>query len=111
MRIENEIKLDYRDVLLRPKRSTLGSRSDVTLKRLFKFRHTAREWFCHPIVAANMDHTGTLEMADALEQHNMLVCLGKHLNHNASNFDKERSNVTISTGILDNDWKIKGYSL
>ena len=104
MRIENEIKLDYKDVLLRPKRSTLGSRSDVTLQRLFKFKHTAREWLCHPIVAANMDHTGTLEMADALKQHNMLVCLGKHLNHKASNFNKERSNVAISTGILDDDW-------
>lgn len=78
MRIEDEIKLDYSDVLLRPKRSTLSSRNDVTLERSFKFRHGG-SWFGVPIVAANMDTVGTLDMAEALCEHGMLTCLSKHI--------------------------------
>ena len=37
MRIDNEIKLDYQDVLLRPKRGTLNSRKEVNLEREFTF--------------------------------------------------------------------------
>ena len=78
MRIEDDVKLDYSDVLLRPKRSTLSSRSEVSLDRSFHFRHGST-WTGIPIVAANMDTVGTTEMAEALCDHNMLTCLSKHV--------------------------------
>ena len=63
MRIESEIKLDYKDVLLRPKRSELTSRNDVNLMREFVFKNAGADgavdpsygWKGIPIVAANMD--------------------------------------------------------
>ena len=58
MRIEPDLKLTFDDVLIRPKRSTLVSRSDVDLEREFSFRHTSETWTGVPIVAANMDTTG-----------------------------------------------------
>lgn len=61
MRIENEIKLDFKDVLLRPKRSTLKSRRDVVLERTYVFKHSKKSWTGVPVIAANMDTTGTLE--------------------------------------------------
>ena len=77
MRIDDDLKLTFRDVLIRPKRSTLKSRSDVTLAREFKFRHTDITWKGGPVVAANMDTTGTFEMAKALQKNKMLTCLQK----------------------------------
>ena len=59
MRIEEDVKLDYKDVLLRPKRSTLRSRSEVDLNRKFVFRHSKREWTGVPLIVANMDTVGT----------------------------------------------------
>ena len=58
MRIENEVKLDFKDVLIRPKRSTLASRSQVSLERTYTFKNSQREWTGVPMVVANMD-TGT----------------------------------------------------
>ena len=86
MRIEPEIKLDYKDVLLRPKRSELTSRKDVNLMRTFKFKNAGGEgsdpesygWTGVPIVASNMDTVGTFETAKALAQHHMLTCISKH---------------------------------
>ena len=78
MRIEDEVKLDYSDVLIRPKRSYLTSRVEVDLKREFKFMHGG-SWTGVPIVAANMDTTGTVQMANALAEQGMLTCLHKHL--------------------------------
>ncbi len=78
MRIDNEIKLDFKDVLLRPKRSTLGSRANVDLDRLYSFRHAALEMPVVPVVAANMDTVGTFEMAAALAAHRMLTAIHKH---------------------------------
>ena len=63
MRIEYEVKLDFKDVLIRPKRSTLRSRAEVDLNRTFRFKHTGKEWTGVPIFAANMDSTGTFEVA------------------------------------------------
>ena len=56
MRIETDIKLGFKDVMFRPKRSTLKSRSQVALERTFKFMHTDHEWTGVPIIAANMDN-------------------------------------------------------
>ena len=61
MRIEDEIKLTFDDVLIRPKRSTLISRSEVKLEREFKFRHNKHTWEGIPIFSANMDTTGTFD--------------------------------------------------
>lgn len=86
MRIENEVKLDYKDVLIRPKRSTLGSRADVNLERKFTFRNYKpgfsdsiedQHYRGIPIMAANMDGVGTFEMADELARQGMFTCLVK----------------------------------
>ena len=66
MRIENEIKLDFSDVLIRPKRSTLSSRREVNLERTYTFKHSEQTWTGVPIMAANMDGVGTLTMAPAV---------------------------------------------
>ncbi len=69
MRIEQELKLGFKDVLFRPKRSTLKSRSQVNLTRDFTFKHSGRQWSGVPVIAANMDSVGSFEMAAALAEH------------------------------------------
>ena len=78
MRIENDVKLDFKDVLIRPKRSTLSSRNEVDVHRTFRFLHTGAEWSGFPLIAANMDVTGTMTMAAALGRHHALTALHKH---------------------------------
>ena len=78
MRIEQDLKLDFKDVLIRPKRSTLTSRSEVDISREFVFLHSQKKYKGIPIVAANMDTTGTIEMARALARHQLSVALHKH---------------------------------
>ena len=78
MRIEQDIKLDFKDVLIRPKRSTLTSRSEVDITRDFVFLHSQRKYHGIPVIAANMDSTGTFEMARALAKHKVSVALHKH---------------------------------
>ncbi|MBN8473904.1 GMP reductase [Sulfuritalea sp.] len=78
MRIEEELKLDFQDVLIRPKRSTLTSRSDVDISRDFVFRHSGRRYHGVPIIAANMDTVGSFEMARALDRHQLATALHKH---------------------------------
>ena len=78
MRIESDVKLDFKDVLLRPKRSTLGSRANVDLDRLYRFRHARLEMPVVPVIAANMDTVGTFEMAHALAKHKILTAIHKH---------------------------------
>jgi GMP reductase len=78
MRIEEDFKLDFQDVLIRPKRSTLTSRSEVDISREFVFRHSGRRYQGVPIIAANMDTVGTFEMARALSRHRLATALHKH---------------------------------
>jgi GMP reductase len=78
MRIETDVKLDFKDVLIRPKRSTLNTRSAVDVNRTFRFLHTGSEWKGFPLIAANMDVTGTMAMARALGRHGALTALHKH---------------------------------
>jgi len=78
MRIEQDLKLDFKDVLIRPKRSTLTSRSEVDISREFVFLHSQRKYKGIPIIAANMDTTGTFAMARALAKHQLSVALHKH---------------------------------
>ncbi len=77
MRIENEVKLDFTDVLIRPKRSTLSSRREVDLNRTYTFKWSKQEWQGVPIMASNMDGVGTLEITKALSKHNLFTCLVK----------------------------------
>jgi GMP reductase len=78
MHIESDIKLGFKDVMLRPKRSTLSSRSEVSLLRKFKFLHSSNTWEGIPIMAANMDTTGTMEMAKVLAAHQLFTAIHKH---------------------------------
>jgi GMP reductase len=77
MRIEEELKLDYSDVLFRPKRSTLKSRKEVNLSRTYKFKHSNREWTGVPIIASNMDGVGELQVAKSLSKFDMITSLTK----------------------------------
>jgi len=106
MRIEDDIKLDFRDVLIRPKRSTLASRKEVDLKRTYKFKHSGFGWTGVPIMAANMDGVGTPAMAIALSEHKMFTCLVKSLDRDE--FPKLSDSIggnyfAVSTGTSEKD--------
>ncbi len=78
MRVERDIKLGFKDVLIRPKRSTLKSRAMVQLEREFTFLHSKRQWRGVPVIAANMDTIGTFETAEVLAAHKLLCAVHKH---------------------------------
>lgn len=78
MNINNDVKLDFDDVLLVPQRSRAASRSLVDLKKTYKFYHSSQEWDGIPIVGANMDSTGTFAMAESLSKKDCITCLHKH---------------------------------
>lgn len=78
MRIENDLKLGFKDVMIRPKRSTLKSRSQVNLERTFSFFNSKHKWTGIPVMAANMDTVGTFEMAMALSQQQLFTAIHKH---------------------------------
>jgi N6-L-threonylcarbamoyladenine synthase len=58
MRIDNDVKLDYQDVLIRPKRSTMTSRKEVDLLRTFSFYHSPKIWTGLPILEAALSKSG-----------------------------------------------------
>ena len=78
MRIDTEIKLDFKDVLIRPKRSTLSSRSQVNLTIDRKMKHSGQVWNGVPCIAANMDTVGTFEIASVLAEHKIITAVHKH---------------------------------
>ena len=78
MRIEEDLKLGFKDVLFRPKRSTLKSRSQVSLTRQFTFKHTQTQWQGVPVIAANMDTVGSFAMARTLAGFEMMTAVHKH---------------------------------
>lgn len=107
LRIENEILLDFDDVLIRPKRSTLKSRSEVDLETTYTFKHSKTIWSGIPIMAANMDGVGTLKVAEKLFKERMFTCLVKKYEQEdleetigriGGNF------VAVSTGTSDQDF-------
>jgi GMP reductase len=110
MRIENDIKLDFKDVLIRPKRSILTSRSEVSLEREFRFKNSGAVWKGVPIIAANMDHTGTFDMANALAEHRLLTALDKFIEPKAWQDFAEKSpsiipSCFVSIGITDKEFQ------
>lgn len=105
MRMESDIKLDFKDVLIRPKRSTLNSRKLVNLERSYEFKYSGLEWKGIPIMAANMDGVGTLEMASILEKHGLFTCLVK--SYDVAKFENHTLNpnyFAVSTGISKTDY-------
>ena len=110
MRLDTDIKLDYKDVLIRPKRSTLQSRSQVRLERKFSFRNSKTDYEGVPVMAANMDGVGTFEMADKLAEGDIFTCLVKtytveQLTEYFNSDIPERSdNVAMSIGTSDADF-------
>lgn len=111
MRIEYDIKLGFKDVMFRPKRSTLKSRSQVKLERTFKLLHNKSEWFGIPIMAANMDTVGTFEMALALQNHKMFTAIHKHYTlQQWSDFLAKapagiENHIAVSTGTSNTDYE------
>ena len=121
MRLEEDIKLDYKDVLIRPKRSTLHSRKQVRLNRKFQFRnydHDLAEplpdeyhYIGIPIMASNMDGVGTMSMADKLAEGEIFTCLVKTYSaedlidfFNAEVGLERKENVAMSIGTGDSDY-------
>ena len=124
MRIENEQKLDYSNVLIRPKRSTAGSRKEVELKRKFIFkyanaaeRHSYKSEYDYvgiPIIASNMDGVGTFDMGDTLAKLGLMTCLVKtysvsqlvnYYDDRLEDFEYRKNNVIYSMGISDSDYE------
>uniref|UniRef100_A0A0N5APH0 GMP reductase n=1 Tax=Syphacia muris TaxID=451379 RepID=A0A0N5APH0_9BILA len=111
-RVEYEPKLDFKDVFLRPKRSTLKSRADVDLMREYVFRNSKKTYEGVPVVASNMDTIGTFEMASVLAKHRLFTTIHKHysvqdwLNFvDTNNRDpKLLSQIGISSGISEADF-------
>jgi len=108
MRIDTRTKLDFSDVLIRPKRSTLNTRKEVNLERSFKFLHSGKIWTGIPIIAANMDTTGTFEMVRALSKHKMITTLHKFYSiEELENFFNDFDNpdyVAYTLGIKDEEF-------
>jgi len=109
VKIEQEIKLDFKDVLIRPKRSTLSSRSQVSLERTFTFKHSKQTWRGVPVIAANMDTTGTFEVAIVMARnHKCLTTIQKHYTvEEWKQFGQRNKDVipyvAVSVGILQKD--------
>ena len=110
MLINEEIKLDYSDVLIRPKRSTMSSRGEVNLERTHKFLWSKKEWSGIPIMSANMDTVGTPSMHTVLSKHNMVTCPARHyLKNSTKQFKGKEDNICWFGGIdeIDNSKEVQ----
>lgn len=111
MRLDNDVKLDYKDVLIRPKRSCLTSRKNVSLERNYNWvsakgaRINEYDYTGVPIMAANMDGVGTFDMARALSRQGMFTCLVKtySIKELQEFFVVPQPYVAMSIGIGDAD--------
>jgi len=107
--VETEVKLDFKDVLIRPKRSSLASRSAVSVERTFTFPNSKQTWTGVPIIAANMDTVGTFEVAEVLAKRKCMTAIHKHYTIDdwktwASGSGKDCLQfVAVSCGILGKD--------
>ena len=104
MKILDDVKLDFSDVLILPKRSQYSSRSEVSLERTFKFKYSPYKWTGVPIMVSNMDTTGTIEMAHEMQKHKVLTCLHKYYTaEDLLNAQLNKEYYAVSTGINVND--------
>ncbi len=111
--LEKDIKLDFSDVLIKPKRTTLKSRSEVSLKRTFTTLHSKINWTGVPIMVANMDTIATFEMLVETAKHNIITPIHKHYSvdewkqwYDSSNFTKDEFQyVAVSSGISKSDYE------
>lgn len=116
MKIDNRPNLDFKNVLIKPQRTTISSRSEVNLCRKFIFPNSKSEWEGVPIMAANMDTTGTFDVCEVLSSYKILTCLHKFYNLNdykqflknlqLKGLDVEtiKNYMVVSTGISDKDF-------
>ena len=108
MKIENDIKLDFNDVLFRPKRSELSSRSEVDLERTYTFKHSKRTWSGIPLITSNMDTVSSVDMFKKMSKHHCITCFHKYIDINqiiqacSDGFDPKY--FMLSTGITDADF-------
>lgn len=110
MKIEYEQKLDFNNVLIRPKRSTLSSRSQVSLEREFHFPHSSKIWKGVPVISANMDTTGTFEVYNVLSKHKVITALHKFYTledykEAAEKYELDPDYFMVSTGITETNYK------
>jgi IMP dehydrogenase/GMP reductase len=105
MRLDFDIKLDFSDILLQPKRSELSSRSEVDIEREMKFKHSTYVWKGIPLIVSNMDTTGTIEMARKLQEYKIITCLHKYYRAEDIPDDLDPDYFMISTGITDDDFE------
>lgn len=112
VKIEEGTKLDFSDVLIKPKRSTIKSRSEVDLNRTFTTLHSKQEWTGVPIMIANMDTTGTFGMFLECQKHKIMTCIHKHYTieewidfTNLPNIDINYNYICISSGISEKDFE------
>ena len=125
MRIDQDVKLDYKDVLIRPKRSTLSSRKEVSLERSFTFRNYVLDFPDNvedyhyrgvPIMAANMDGVGTFKMASELGKQGIFTCLVKTytaeqlIEFFGNGIDRRYVAMSIGTSEVDFDKLVKVYA-
>ena len=111
MKIITTPQLDFHNVLIRPKRTTISSRSQVSLEREFSFPHSTMTWSGIPVIASNMDTTGTFGIYNVLSKYKMITCLNKFYNlkdfmeFNNKNDEKLDPNYfMISTGIDEREF-------
>lgn len=108
MHIDLNPKLDFRDVLIRPKRSVLSSRFEANINRSFRFRHSSKDWTGFPLIASNMDTIGTIAMAQAFRPFGALVALHKFYDPDsliACLRGDTPPNTFLSVGTATNDWE------
>lgn len=104
MKIEDDVKLDFSDVLIRPKRSILSSRSQVSLERKMTFPNSRQTWYGVPIIASNMDTVGTYEVYQTLSEFKMITALHKFYTiEDYKKMDLNEEYFMVSTGIGDSD--------
>lgn len=114
MKIDFKQQLDFNNVLIRPQRTTISSRSEVSLERTFHFKNSKVSWTGIPIISSNMDTTGTFEVSDVLNKHKMMTCLNKFYTvddyesfltekKKKDGYNEYIKNIIISIGIGKND--------
>lgn len=114
MRVDSDVKLGFKDVLIKPKRSTLKSRSEVSIERSFTFKHSGYTWQGCPIIASNMDTIGTFSMAEALAEFKLMTAVHKHYSsaqwqaYRAGGALAMASSAMVSCGVSEQEFQKLG---